>query len=227
MQHRKKHAKFYNLHLTAGRPGAIVKAKGLKNPVDSGRCLRHGSNLRIKIADALYLAGLREPVRETVSGTTIDVFLTPYQVRLFCTGLKKPGKAVEILIDRRHKSCGTKRFRAKRSRLDGATFTPTGTTRNARARNAGRSPRWRRGSSPTRPLPKSAAIRSKRLRLRRWRSTTAKRCATMCIRFRFPAIFSGTSSRYSTWTSSVASDCAAMPQKTHCARIPGLREELR
>ena len=85
--------------------GATVSATGLKNHVQSGRCLRHGGNLRtIKNAAAL-LADLRELCRETGMGATLDVFLTPSQVRLFCTGLKKPGKVVKILIQRRFESC--------------------------------------------------------------------------------------------------------------------------
>ena len=79
--------------LTGTAECAMLSVKGLNNPGQCGRCLRHGSNLRYKIATALYLADLREPACESTSGTSLTVLLTPYQVRLFCAGRNKPGKA--------------------------------------------------------------------------------------------------------------------------------------
>ena len=73
----------------------ILCVTGFNNPVNSGRCLRHGGNLRTTKNATALLAGLRERLRESVSGTTVDVLLTPSQVRLFCTGRNKPGKAVK------------------------------------------------------------------------------------------------------------------------------------
>lgn len=80
--------------------GGILPITGFNNPVVSGRCLRHGGNLRTTNNATALLAGLRERSCESMSGTTYDVLLTPSQVRLFCTGLKKPGKAVKRSIVR-------------------------------------------------------------------------------------------------------------------------------
>lgn len=75
---------FSNARLTAERTDAIVKAKGLRNPHDSGRCLRHGGKLRNNHKHTcIVFAGLREPVRVIVRGASIVVFLTPYQARSF------------------------------------------------------------------------------------------------------------------------------------------------
>ena len=74
---------FSNARLTAERTDAIVKAKGLRNPLVSGRCFRHGGNLRNNHKHTCIFAGLREPVRVIVWGAAYDVFLTPYQVRSF------------------------------------------------------------------------------------------------------------------------------------------------
>ena len=81
--------------LTTGPDCGILCVTGFNNPVDSGRCLRHGGNLRTTQNATALLAGLRERSCESMSGTTIDVLLTPSQVRLFCTGRNKPGKAVK------------------------------------------------------------------------------------------------------------------------------------
>lgn len=70
--------------LTAGQARAIVKAKGLRNPSNSGRCLRHGGKLRNNHKHTcIVFAGLREPVRVIVWGASIAVFLTPSQARFF------------------------------------------------------------------------------------------------------------------------------------------------
>lgn len=70
--------------LTAGQARAIVKAKGLRNPSNSGCCLRHGSNLRNNYNQhTCIFAGLREPVRVIVWGASIAVFLIPSQARFF------------------------------------------------------------------------------------------------------------------------------------------------
>ena len=67
---------------------AIIMAKGLVNPFVSGRCFRHGGNLRNNHKHTCIFAGLREPVRVIVWGAAYDVFTTPYQARSFCALVK-------------------------------------------------------------------------------------------------------------------------------------------
>ena len=56
----KNHAENRNSRLTAGRPDAIVCVTGLNNPLVSGRCFRHGGNLRNNHKHTCIFAGLRE-----------------------------------------------------------------------------------------------------------------------------------------------------------------------
>ena len=80
----KNFGKNYESRLTGGAACAIVMAKGLKNPNTSGRCLRHGGDLRIFVSiPELYFAGLREPACESTSGASCVVFFTPSQARSF------------------------------------------------------------------------------------------------------------------------------------------------
>lgn len=81
----KNFGKNYESRLTGTAGCATLSVKGLTNPNTSGRCLRHGGDLRIFVSiPELYFAGLREPACESTSGASCVVFVTPYQARSFC-----------------------------------------------------------------------------------------------------------------------------------------------
>lgn len=156
--------------LTGGANRAIVMVKGLNNPVQSGRCLRHGSNLRYKIATALYLADLREPACESTSGTTLDVLLTPYQVRFFCTGRNKPGKAVKSSIQRRSTCTAVSSRRNFNSSPDGSSSGVSTPEAGADAANA---------NCANSPIP-PVRLRSRSKSMRSTRRSTTRSSHSIC-----------------------------------------------
>ena len=101
--HSQKYGLFGILPLDTAKKGDILIRIGLRNPATSGSLRRHGGDFRTAIRSiALYSwAGLRVPSCESMAGVTCCTFLTPSQVRLLCTGRRKPGKTGNDLTTRR------------------------------------------------------------------------------------------------------------------------------
>lgn len=174
--------------LTGGAACAIVMKKGFKTPVVSGRCLRHGGDLRIFVSiPGLYFAGLREPMRETVPGAAYDVFLTPYQARSFCV-LKKHSESGNV-NDRniRRSTCTAVSSRRNfNSSPDGSNSGVSTPEAGAGAANA---------NSENSPIP-PVRLRSRSKSMRSTRRSTTRSSHSIC---------------------SVHSFMAGRTQKTHCA----------
>lgn len=175
--------------LTGGANRAIVMVKGLRNPRNSGRCLRHGGDLRIKIATALYFAGLREPACESTSGASIAVFLTPYQARSFCVLRKHSESGNSNDQSNRRSTCtaisSRRNFNSSPDGSNSAVSTPEA---DAGAANA---------NSENSPIP-PVRLRSRSKSTRSTRRSTTRSSRSIC---------------------SVHSFMAGRTQKTHCARI--------
>ena len=175
--------------LTGGANRAIVMAKGLVNPRNSGRCLRHGGDLRIFVSiPGLYFAGLREPACESTSGTTTDVFLTPYQARSFC-------------VLRKHSESGNSNDQISRR----STCTAISSRQPCNSSRTGSSPRSTRPRrNAGRASANSGAIRILPVRPRR-RSKSNISEPQSATRFSLSASCGGNSARFT--------------QKTRYARI--------
>ena len=187
----KNFGKNYESRLTDGAACAIVMAKGLRNPRNSGRCLRHGGDLRIFVSiPELYFAGLREPVRETVPGAAVDVFVTPYQARSFCVLTK-------------HSESGNSNDQVNRR----STCTAISSRQPCNSSRTGSSPRSTRPRrNAGRASANSGAIRIPPVRPRR-RSKSNISEPRSATRFSLSASCGGNSARFT--------------QKTHCAQISG------
>lgn len=184
----KNFGKNYESRLTGGANRAIVMKKGFKNPNDSGRCLRHGGDLRIFVSiPGLYFAGLREPVRETVPGASIVVFLTPYQARSFCV-LKKHSESgnVNDRNDRRSTCTAVSSHRNFNSSPDGSSSGVSTPEAGAGAANA---------NCENSPIP-PVRLRSRSKSTRSTRRSTTRSSHSIC---------------------SVRNFAAGRTQKTHCA----------
>ena len=183
----KNFGKNYESRLTGGANRAIVMTKGLVNPGRRGRCLRHGSNLRYKIATALYLAGLREPACESTSGTSLTVFTTPYQARSFCALVKHSESGnIKSSVNGRSTCTAVNSRRNFNSSPDGSNSAVSTPEAIADAVNANSE------NSPIRPV---------RLRSRSKSRRSTRRSATRSLRS----------------ICSVRNFAAGRAQKTHCA----------
>ena len=80
------------------------KGMGFKNPsIAAAAPSTVATSLLCTAQTHCIFAGLREPACESMAGTTIDVFLTPYQARFFCAPQKGAREAMNCndRIDRR------------------------------------------------------------------------------------------------------------------------------
>lgn len=177
--------------LTGGANRAIVMTKGLVNPGRRGRCLRHGSNLRYKIATALYLAGLREPACESTSGTSLTVFTTPYQARSFCALVKHSESGnIKSSVNGRSTCTAVSSRRNFNSSPDGSSSGVSTPEAGADAANA---------NCANSPIP-PVRLRSRSKSTRSMRRSPTRSSHSIC---------------------SVRNFAPARAQKTHCARIQG------
>lgn len=174
--------------MTGGVACAIVMVKGLVNPVVSGRCLRHGGDLRIFVSiPGLYFAGLREPVRETVPGAAYDVFTTPYQARSFCALVKHSESGNVNDRNVRRSTCTAVSSRRNfNSSPDGSSSGVSTPEAGAGAANA---------NCENSPIP-PVRLRSRSKSTRSTRRSTTRSSRSIC---------------------SVRSFMAGRTQKTHCA----------
>lgn len=187
----KNFGKNYESRLTGTAGCATLSVKGLTNPNTSGRCLRHGGDLRIFVSiPELYFAGLRDPVRVIVWGAAYDVFLTPYQARSFCV-LKKHSESGNVNDQNVRRSTCT-------------AISSRQPCNSSRTGSSPRSTRPRRNAG--RASANSGAIRIPRVRPRR-RSKSNISEPRSATRFSLSASCGGNSARFT--------------QKTHCAQISG------
>ena len=86
--------KFSNFPLDNRQIRATLCVEGSKTLSKAGVAAVTGDDLRAYNSQTpCVLAASRVLAHESASGVTLDTFLTPSRSRLFCTGLKKPGKA--------------------------------------------------------------------------------------------------------------------------------------
>lgn len=187
----KNFGKNYESRLTGTAGCATLSVKGLKNPNTSGRCLRHGGDLRIFVSiPELYFAGLRELACESTSGASCVVFFTPYQARSFCVLKKHSESGNSNDLNTRRSTC--------------TAISSRQPCNSSRTGSSPRSTKPRRNAG--RASANSGAIRIPRVRPRR-RSKSNISEPRSATRFSLSASCGGNSARFT--------------QKTHCAQISG------